>query len=306
MKLHILFVIAACLSAMNGCGKADPDYSAFYRDPEEIDPMYTDNPGLENNQIKAMSFNIRYYGAATDTGTKAWEVRRDAFTPMVTEQRPTVIGMQEARPPQLTWIAGQWTEYEYIGKGRRDNNSQTDEFVPIFYRKTAVKLIRWGYFWLSETPGVSSVSWGSTVPRIAMWAVFKHYASGREFFFVNTHIDTGSGSDLAAINQMRVLQEQMALLNTDNLPTVVTADFNAQIGSTVMAGIQLSMTNVRAQSPVTDNKSTYQAFGANGLIVDHIFCSEFTPLRHETIDKVYEQVPYISDHYPITGILQFK
>ena len=35
-----------------------------------------------------------------------------------------------------------------------------------------------------DVPG--SLGWDSSVPRIATWAIFKHIASGKKFFFVNT------------------------------------------------------------------------------------------------------------------------
>ena len=50
-----------------------------------------------------MSFNIRYYNT-NDTGDKSWETRTTAFIPMIEDQKPTVIGIQEARPPQLKWV----------------------------------------------------------------------------------------------------------------------------------------------------------------------------------------------------------
>ena len=40
--------------------------------------------------------------------------------------------------------------------------------------------------------------------------------------------------------------------------------------------------------------------------IDHIFSSGFTPLRFATVDQRYEKVLYISDHYPIAAVLEFK
>lgn len=68
-------------------------------------------------------------------GDKSWETRTTAFIPMIEDQKPTVIGIQEARPPQLKWLEENWKDYGYIGKGRRANNANNDEFVPIFIEK---------------------------------------------------------------------------------------------------------------------------------------------------------------------------
>ncbi len=44
---------------------------------------------------------------------------------------------------------------------------------------------------------------------------------------------------------------------------------------------------------------------ASENIVDHIFCTGFKALKFETIDKVYQNITYISDHYPIIGKLEY-
>ena len=245
---QILPVVAIYFIALGGCSNTAPDYSEFYRDPETVKE---EDPSLNDNQIKIMSFNIRYYNA-NDKEDKAWDVRKAAFIPMIAEQRPTVRGVQEARPPQLKWLEDNWKDYAYIGKGRRNNNSNTDEFVPIFYRKKAVELIDWGCFWLSETPDVAaSQGWDSTVPRVATWAVFKHLASGKKFFFINTHIDVGS--KVAPVKSMEVIISKMSELNPENLPMLLTADFNKQIDSDIFDGVKKFMTNVRLSAPVTDS-----------------------------------------------------
>ena len=120
MKFNqILPVIAIYVVALGGCSNTTPDYSEFYKDPETVKE---EDPSLDDNQIKVMSFNIRYYNT-NDTGDKSWDARTAAFIPMIEEQKPTVIGMQEARPPQLKWLEENWKDYGYIGKGRRANNA---------------------------------------------------------------------------------------------------------------------------------------------------------------------------------------
>lgn len=93
MKFNqILPVIAIYVVALGGCSNTTPDYSEFYKDPETVKE---EDPSLNDNQIKVMSFNIRYYNT-NDTGDKSWETRTTAFIPMIEDQKPTVIGIQEA------------------------------------------------------------------------------------------------------------------------------------------------------------------------------------------------------------------
>lgn len=304
---QILPIMTICFMALGGCGNSEPDYSEFYKDKEisEEQPDEEDDTGLDKNQIKVMSFNIRYLNTK-DTGKNTWDFRKKVFSPMIDEQKPTVVGMQESVVTQLKWLGENWKDYAYIGKGRRANGKDSDEAVAIFYRKKSVELLKWDCFWLSTIPNIpGSVSWDSTMPRNATWAFFRHKASGQKFFMINTHIDVGSVE--APLKSMELIVQKIVELNPEGLPTLLTADFNAEITSKIFDGVKAFMTDVRAKAPVTDNKYTYTGFGTHTPhIADHIFCTEFNVLKYETIDKTYLDVPYISDHYPIVGTLEFK
>ena len=322
-KLLLTFSTGFILTV--GCGNADPDYSEFYRDPnagnEQPGPDLPENPNDKAFTVKVMSFNIRYY-TDKDQNESSWDFRKKAFGPMIDEMRPTVIGVQEARPPHLTDLKTIWPDYAWIGVGRRSNGAQTDEFVPIFYDTKAVELVSggvknkdWGCFWLSDTPDVVSWYEGSGNPRIATWAFFRDKATGGVFFFVNTHIDVNGTDDQIPVKQMVVLKAQMERINTAKLPTMLTADFNKTLDNPIyIFGPVESMINVRVylngidDGKNSDNTPTYQAFGnhATGLIVDHIFCSDFIPSKYQVVTKSYEGVQYISDHYPIQGTLTYK
>ena len=99
-----------------------------------------------------------------------------------------------------------------------------------------------------------------------------------------------------------------------NLPVILTGDFNKTLDAQpYIFGPVETMTNVRTYlngidgGVNSDNSPTYQGFGSSsGLIVDHIFCTEFTPEKYSVIKKEYEGVKYISDHYPILGTLTHK
>ena len=145
--------------------------------------------------------------------------------------------------------------------------------------------------------------------------LFRDKATGGVFFFVNTHIDVNGTDDQIPVKQMVVLKAQMERINTAKLPTMLTADFNKTLDNPIyIFGPVESMINVRVylngidDGKNSDNTPTYQAFGnhATGLIVDHIFCSDFIPSKYQVVTKSYEGVQYISDHYPIQGTLTYK
>ena len=113
---------------------------------------------------------------------------------------------------------------------------------------------------------------------------------------------------VAAQKSMELIEAKIRSLNPDNQPTVLTADFNKMLDSPIFDGVKKLMADARTTAPVTDNKASFNNFGGatNYPRIDHIFSSGFTPLRFATVDQRYEKVPYISDHYPIAAVLEFK
>ena len=91
-SLSFAFVFAA------GCSDPKPDYSEFYKPQPGDEPEEPVNPGLEDNQLKVMSFNVRY--SSGDDGANSWDNRKKAVPAMFADQQPTVLGVQEARLDQ--------------------------------------------------------------------------------------------------------------------------------------------------------------------------------------------------------------
>lgn len=62
--------------------------------------------------------------------------------------------------------------YEQFGISRKGAEDTSDQHCTIFYDKDKVELLEGGTFWLSESPSVpGSMSWGSTAPCTATWAI---------------------------------------------------------------------------------------------------------------------------------------
>lgn len=61
--------------------------------------------------VTVVSFNIRVDNAAD--GDNAWDNRKPASAAMIRQERPTVMGLQEAQPHQITYLAKNcpdWTD----------------------------------------------------------------------------------------------------------------------------------------------------------------------------------------------------
>ena len=224
----LTFTLSFSFVFVAGCSDSKPDYSEFYKPQPGDEPEEPVNPGLDDNQLKVMSFNIRY--SSGDDGANSWDNRKQAVPAMFADQQPTVLGVQEARLDQKTYMDENCAGYKSIGVGRTDGQN-AGEFMAIYYLDDAVKLEKWGTFWLSDTPDTPSIGWDASTYRTATWAVFTHYKSGRKFFYVNTHID--HVGQVAAQKSMELIEAKIRSLNPDNLPTLLTADFNKMLDSPI-------------------------------------------------------------------------
>lgn len=290
-----------------GCGKtldnADfiPDFEYTEDSPSDTDEDVEPDV-LEDNQIKVISFNVRV--GTGDTGTaNAWDLRKKAIPPLLTKENPTVFGVQEALIAQMDYINSELPEYSYIGVGR-DDGDKSGEFMGIFYKKDDVTLGKNGTFWLSTTPEKPSYGWDAGYRRTVTWAFFTVRKTGKQFFYMNTHLD--NEGKLARQNSILLICDKLAELNPDGVPSILTADFNSATGDAIFDPLKQIMFDARATAAKTDNLSTFNGWGSSSGIIDHIFYSGFKAVEYKTIQDRYAGVTYASDHYPVHAILEFQ
>ena len=254
-------------------------------------------------EIKVMSYNIRT-GTAKD-GTNSWNFRFSSTAMMLDEVKPDVFGIQEALNSQVMYIDEMCENYDYVGGGR-DDGKKKGEYTAIFWNKKTVKKIKWGMFWLSETPDKPSKGWDAKCMRTATWAVMKHKKSGKEFFFINTHLDH-VGTE-ARKNALSLIISQVEKLNKDSLPVVFTGDFNLNHDSPVLSALDGKFQNTRKIAAKTDSNRTFNKWGKEkgDKIIDHIYVSGFSScMEYRTVTEKFGDRKFISDHYPIISILTF-
>lgn len=303
------FLISALFMglAAAGCGKTldNADFVEGYEYPDE--PVDVPSGEIEpdeiaDNQVKVISFNMRTGGA--DNGTQnAWAIRCEGIPAMMEKENPTVMGVQEALGYQLSFVTDNVPGYDYYGVGRDDGGS-SGETMAIFYKTDVVELGDHGTFWLSETPDKVSYGWDAKYRRTATWAFFTVKATGKRFFYVNTHLDN-EGSE-ARKQSIVLICDKMKELNPNGYPSILTADFNSTTDSGIFDPLRTEMQDARTDAPVTDQFGTYNGWGTTTSTIDHIFYSDFTPLEYHTIMDRWNGVQYLSDHYPISALLEFE
>ena len=266
--------------------------------PLNLDAKKNDGPAT----ITVMSYNIRN-GEARD-GTNSWLYRAGASSEMINDQKPDVFGVQEAYYYQVRFLEEYCKGYKSVGVGREDGKKE-GEFMSIFYNKKKIKLVKWGTFWLSETPDKPSMGWDAACRRTATWALMKDKASGKEFFFVNTHLDHVGWE--ARRKGLALIVERIASINPKGLPMVLTGDFNMTPERDEFSPLRGIMASARDVAFKTDDLPTFHAWGKEDKnIIDYIFyCGFSSCLEFETVRKAYAGRKFVSDHYPVKALLVF-
>ena len=253
--------------------------------------------------LKVMSYNIRM-GVAKD-GTNSWEYRYPATALMLQDQMPDVFGVQEAFEFQVRFIEDNFADYDSVGVGR-DNGKSEGEFMSIFWNKKTVKMVKWGTFWLSETPEKPSKGWDAKCKRTATWALMKDKKTGKHFYYVNTHLDhRGSEARRQGLN---LIVSRIDEINQKGYPMVLTGDFNMKPDDAALTGLEQRMQSARKIAPKTDNHATLNLWGKGkaDMVIDYIYVSGLSACpEYHTVNEKYGQWKYISDHYPVYAKLIF-
>ena len=251
--------------------------------------------------FKVISYNIRL-GVAKD-GDNAWDLRKEATPAMLADQDPLIFGVQEAYDFQIAYIVEQCPQYASIGVGREDG-VEKGEHMSIFYKKDLVELEKWGTYWLSETPDEPSKGWDAACYRTATWALLKIKKSGKQFYYVNTHLDH-KGIE-ARKNGLALIVDRIADMNPEGWPMILTGDLNVTPDDPCLVDLDTKMKSARAFAEKTTDKGSFTGWGRTSEVIDYVYYSGFSKCTEfDVIDRSYAGKPYISDHYPVYAILEF-
>jgi endonuclease/exonuclease/phosphatase family metal-dependent hydrolase len=261
--------------------------------------------------FRVVTFNIRYENKID--GPNAWTNRREAAAKLI-EEHADLAGLQEAKPSQRGWLGEHLPGFGVIGVGRKAND--TDEGVPILYRKDRFEVLSSGTFWLSETPEVpESISWESSLPRICTWAKLKDKkaAAGKDvFWYYNVHLD--HRAPLAREKGLELVHARMAARGSDE-PVLLTGDCNSALTDTPIKKL-LAMDQpaliTTYESLGVPAAGTFDSFTGKiaGYAIDFIFTQkEAWKVRSGSILKVTYpavdgQARAVSDHFQVEATIE--
>jgi endonuclease/exonuclease/phosphatase family metal-dependent hydrolase len=259
---------------------------------------------LGAESLRVMSFNVRF--PSPDDGDNRWEFRRDLLAATIREYNPDILGTQELFYEQGQYIAEKAPDYVWFGISRRGNRQ--DEHMGVFYKKDKFRLVDSGNFWLSETPETpGSMSWNVSLPRMVTWGLFEIKASGRRFYYYNTHFPHRPQDAEARLQCAAVILERISRLPKD-LPFILTGDFNSAAGGDVYklfsAHLKDSWETALKRSGPEGTSGGFKG-SAGGRRIDWIlYRGPFRVLEAATVTR-NEDGRYPSDHFPVFALFDF-
>ena len=256
--------------------------------------------GAEAQELKVISFNIRYNSWNNIDGENGWPNRKAAVVRMINEEKPAVIGLQEALIDQLRYLDSCLPAYRRVGVGR-DDGKEAGEFMAIYYDTARLVAQIVGTSWLSETPMEPSKGWDAACYRTVTSVFFTDKISGQSFYYYNTHLDhMGPVARAESAKYLAKLTDE-----SEDIPVILGGDMNSTIDDTIFNTFnKVGLKAAREMTRNTSHKDTYTGFGKDSpSLIDHFFVREVKVESFRTLDGDYG-VPYISDHYPIEMIIR--
>jgi endonuclease/exonuclease/phosphatase family metal-dependent hydrolase len=248
-----------------------------------------------------MSYNIRMDTKAD--GVNEWSNRSKKVASLIQKYDPDLLGVQEALHNQMIDLQKELPAYAFVGVGR-DDGKEKGEYSAIFYKREKFEVVKQNTVWLSETPDVpGSKSWDAAITRIFTFAIFKHKDSEKSFIHLNTHFDhIGKQARLSSAIFIKGFVQGLNN-NGEELPIIVSGDFNSQPTEEPYQTMIDGKTGVLHDSrPADSTTGTGCGFEVNLKAcntIDYIFHSPEWKAESYRVIQDNNGKYYPSDHLPV-------
>ncbi|MBI5689861.1 MAG: endonuclease/exonuclease/phosphatase family protein [Verrucomicrobia bacterium] len=275
-------------------------------------PAATPAPPPGGRKHTVLTCNIRVALPEDDASGNGWKARRQLCMDVIRAQQPDLVGLQEVLREQMEDLERGLPEFGSFGFAGPEMDARRDGYHgiaknPLLYSRKRYDFVSAGGFWLSETPHLpGSLSWESARARHVNWLRLRERATGREFRFLNTHLD--HQGQRAREEQMKLILAEAAVYAPE-FPQIFTGDFNARASNPVVKlALDAGWTSTYFAAPEPrDEGFTGHAFlgpayqpksAASGpKAIDHILTRGPVTTQSWRIIRDSREGRYPSDHY---------
>lgn len=249
--------------------------------------------------MNVITYNIRVN--IPEDGENAWPNRKEMVGQLLRLHKPDIFGLQEALIDQIEDIYNALPEYNWIGVGR-DDGKQSGEYSPVFYKADKFDIDDKGWFWLAEDCTKPELGWDAACKRTCTWVILTEKASGKKIMAVNTHFD--HAGKVAREKSAILILQKIKEINTDDLPVVLTGDFNMQPDSEPIKFIKKDLSDSKeiTKQKYYGPEGTFNNFDINSTLerrIDYIFVNTKVKVKKYAVlsDSINQHYP--SDHLPV-------
>jgi endonuclease/exonuclease/phosphatase family metal-dependent hydrolase len=252
--------------------------------------------------ITLMTYNVKNPDPAHD-----WPARLPVLLDVVRRHDPDLVCVQEAFAHQLDDLRAGLPDHDDVGQGREGGTA--GEHAAVFFRRSRLRPIDEGAFWLSDTPDEPvSNTWGSLFPRVANHARFLD-AEGEAFTLLTTHLDHEvgpHGDDVRARSAALIVER----LSTADGPVIVAGDCNEPAGAgpasrvLVEAGFEDAWLVGGDPADRTSTFNDWEPPVDSGERIDWVFTRGIAGVDRVVIDHDGPETWFASDHFPVVATLR--
>ncbi|MGP2570897.1 endonuclease/exonuclease/phosphatase family protein [Ornithobacterium rhinotracheale] len=260
---------------------------------------------LNAQTFEVMSYNIRY--ANPNDKENYWNHRKDDFSTLLNYYQPSIFSFQEVLHTQLLDIQKMLPNYDFVGVGREDGKTK-GEYAPIFYNKKIWKKLKFGTFWLSQTPEKVSIGWDAALERICTFAELQNIKNRKKLWVFNVHFD--HQGEKARLESAKLIQSKIKAMVPKGQAFILTGDFNLDANEAPILYLQKHYldTFLHSNTPHYGSKGTFNAWKLDAPLetrIDYIFAQNLKILKHRHIADKRASGLWFSDHLPVLAQLSF-
>lgn len=252
--------------------------------------------------ITLMTYNIKNPDPAHD-----WPARLPVLLDVIRRHDPDVLCVQEAFAHQMDELRAGLPDHGDVGQGRE--GGAAGEHAAVFFRRSRLRPVDEGTFWLSDTPDEPvSNTWGSVFPRVANHARFLD-TDGEAFTLLTTHLDheeNDHGDAVRAKSAALIVQR----LSVTQGPVIVAGDGNEAVGAGPASAVFEAAGFVDAWSlggDPDDRTATFNDWEPpvdTGERIDWVWTRDVAGVDRVVIDHDGPETWFASDHFPVVATIR--